>query len=165
LSRRECSIAGQSIAIDLAGDDAPEKLDQLIQDIGVPDRVVHAASRQPGAGTLSDFIRSNVQSTANLLEAFKQKAPLQIIYTSTQSVYHRPASLPVKETDPVGGTPPYGLTKRWAEQLMESFREYSQVVILRLPSLYGVGQGDSFIDGLAQLALRGEPLELFSRGI
>ena len=152
------------MSIDLAADDAPEKLAQLIRDIGAPDAIVHAASRQPGSGTLSDFIRSNVQSTANLLDAFKQKAPLKIIYTSTQSVYHRPDSLPVKETDPVGGTLPYGVTKRWAEQLMESFQEYSQVVVLRLPSLYGAGQADSFIDGLAQPALRGEPLELFSRG-
>jgi nucleoside-diphosphate-sugar epimerase len=56
------------------------------------------------------------------------------------------------------------VTKRWAEQLIESLQEYSQVVILRLPSLYGVGQGDSFIDGLGKLALRNAPLELFSRG-
>lgn len=152
------------MAIDLAADDAPEKLGQLIRDSGAPEAVVHAASRQPGSGTLSDFIRSNVQSTANLLEAFKQKAPLQIIYTSTQSVYRRPASLPVKETDPVAGSLPYGVTKRWAEQLIESLQESSQVVILRLPSLYGVGQEDSFIDGLAKLALRNAPLELFSRG-
>ena len=152
------------MAIDLAADNAPEKLAQLIRDIGAPDAIVHAASRQPGSGTLSDFIRSNVQTTANLLEAFKQKAPLKIIHTSTQSVYDRTDSLPVKETDRVGGTLPYGVTKRWAEELMESFQEYSQVVVLRLPSLYGLGQADSFIDGLAQLALRGEPLELFSRG-
>ena len=33
-----------------------------------------------------------------------------------------------------------------------------------MPSLYGAGQADSFIDGLARTALRGEPLELFSRG-
>ena len=164
LSRRKCSTAGHSIAIDLAADDTPETLDELIRDIGVPDVVVHAAAKQPGSGTLSDFIRSNVQTTANLLEAFKQKPPLQIIYTSTQSVYLRPAALPVKETDPAGGALPYGATKRWAEQLMEGFQEHSQVVVLRLPSLYGVGQSDSFIDGLAQPALRGEPLELFSRG-
>jgi nucleoside-diphosphate-sugar epimerase len=169
LSRRQCSIAGTSVAIDLAADDAPEKLSDLIRDLGVPDAVVHAASRQPGSGTVPDFIRSNVQATANLLEAFKQlegfrqKAP-QIIYTSTHSVYCRPDSLPVREEDRIGGKMPYGLTKRWAEQLMESIQKSFQVVILRLPSLYGVGQDDSFVDGLAKLAVRGAPLELFSRG-
>ena len=47
---------------------------------------------------------------------------------------------------------------------METFQEFSKIVVLRLPSLYGAGQSDSFIDGLAQPALRGEPLELFSGG-
>jgi len=164
LSRRKCAIAGHSIEIDLAADDAPETLGELIRDIGIPDALVHAASRQPGPGTLADFTQSNVQTTANLLEAFKQKPPRKIIYTSTQSVYDRPAGLPVKETDAVGSALPYGATKRRAEQLMESFQEHSRVVVLRLPSLYGAGQADSFIDGLAQLALRGEPLELYSRG-
>ena len=46
---------------------------------------------------------------------------------------------------------------------METFVE-SQVTVLRLPSLYGAGQADSFIDGLACLAQRNEDLELFSKG-
>jgi len=33
-----------------------------------------------------------------------------------------------------------------------------------LPSLYGAGQADSFIDGLARRAIRNEPIELFARG-
>jgi UDP-glucose 4-epimerase len=164
LSRRECPVADHSVSVDLAAPDAREKLKDLILSRGRPDVVIHAVSKQPGAGPLSEFVSSNVRSTLNLLEAFNQKPPLQVIYTSTQSVYHRPASLPVKETDRAGGTLPYAATKRWAEQLMESFQEQSPVVVLRLPSLYGAGQSDSFVDGLAQLALRGEPLELFSRG-
>jgi len=164
LSRRDPSFAHHSVAVDLAASDACEKLQELSLNRGRPDVIIHAASKQPGTGNLSEFLRSNVQTTANLLDAIKQSPPLQIIYTSTQSVYQRPASLPVKETDAAGGTVPYGATKRWAEQLMESFQEYSRVVVLRLPSLYGAGQSDSFIDGLAQPALRGESLELFSGG-
>jgi len=164
LSRRKCSIAGQSIAIDLAADDTPETLDELTRDMGVPDVVVHAAPKQPGSGTLSDFIRSNVQSTTNLLEAFNQNPPRLIVYTSTQSVYSRTTSLPVKETAPACGSLPYSATKRWSEQLLETFSSQSDVIVLRLPSLYGEGQADSFIDGLARLALRNERIELFSRG-
>lgn len=164
LSRRECSISGRSIAIDLAADEAPETLDALIEDSGVPEVVVHAASRQPGAGAHSDFFKSNVQTTINLLKAFKQSQPRLFIYTSTQSVYSRPPSLPVKETSSACGTLPYSATKRWSEQLLEPLGRRSCVRVLRLPSLYGKGQGDSFIDGLAGLALRNEPIELFSRG-
>ena len=36
--------------------------------------------------------------------------------------------------------------------------------MLRLPSLYGAGQEDSFIDGLARTAQLGDSIELFSRG-
>jgi nucleoside-diphosphate-sugar epimerase len=72
--------------------------------------------------------------------------------------------IPVDESGPAGGTVPYGATKRWAEQLLETFQRYSRIVVLRLPSLYGAGQADSFIDGLARTAQRNEPLELFSRG-
>src|SRR5258705_3280132 len=79
LSRRQCSNAETTMAIDLAADDAPEKLGELIRNTGFPDAVVHAASRQPGSGTVSDFIRSNVQSTANLLVALKEKPPARII--------------------------------------------------------------------------------------
>ena len=164
LSRRDSPIAHHSVAVDLADSDACEKLKELKVSRGRPDVVIHAASKQPGAGGLFEFVRSNVQTTANLLEALKQTPPLQIIYTSTHSVYRRPAALPVQEIDAAIGTLPYGATKRWGEQLMESFQAYSRIVVLRLPSLYGSGQSDSFIDGLAQTALRGESLELFSQG-
>src|SRR5689334_24570542 len=68
------------------------------------------------------------------------------------------------ELAPAGGTLPYGATKRWGEQLLETFQRYSRIVVLRLPSLYGTGQADSFIDGLARTAQRNEPIELLSRG-
>ena len=164
LSRRGSSLAHRSVKLDLAASDAYEKLQELSRSQGRPDIIIHAASKQPGSGDLSEFIRSNVKTTVNLLDAIKQTPPLQIIYTSTHSVYPRPKSLPVKETAAAGGTLPYGATKRWAEQLMETFQEFSTIVVLRLPSLYGAGQSDSFIDGLAHQALRGEPLELFSHG-
>lgn len=164
LSRRGSSLAHRSVKLDLAASDAYEKLQELSRSQGRPDIIIHAASKQPGSGDLSEFIRSNVKTTVNLLDAIKQTPPRQIIYTSTHSVYPRPKSLPVKETAAAGGTLPYGATKRWAEQLMETFQEFSTIVVLRLPSLYGAGQSDSFIDGLAHQALRGEPLELFSHG-
>src|SRR6185369_5909169 len=53
---------------------------------------------------------------------------------------------------------------RWAEQLLETFQRYSRIVVLRLPSLYGAGQADSFIDGLARTAQLNDSIQLFSRG-
>jgi len=97
------------------------------------------------------------------MEGFKESPPTQIIYTSTLSVYSPGVRLPVSETAPAVAAGNYAATKRWAEEVMQCWTG-SQVTVLRLPSLYGKGQADSFIDGLARLAVHGEPVELFSRG-
>lgn len=164
LSRRACAIEGRSVSIDLATDEACGQLKSLSEETGPPDAVIHAASSQPGAHGLPLYVKSNVLATANLLDALKNFPPRQLIYTSTLSVYSRPRVNPVAETQTAVGTLPYAATKRWAEQLVESFQDRARVVILRLPSLYGAGQADSFIDGLARTALRDEPIELFARG-
>jgi nucleoside-diphosphate-sugar epimerase len=161
LSRRSSPVANESVTIDLAQE--KEKLNSLAGEYGPADVVIHTASRQPGRYTFPEFVKGNILPTVNLLEALKPSPPKQIIYTSTLSVYAQSNKLPFTEDHPASSSLAYAATKRWAEQLLETFRD-AQVTILRLPSLYGKGQGDSFIDGLAQLAQRGEDLELFSRG-
>ena len=164
LSRRTCSAADQSVIIDLATDEAPEKLRELGEVSGYPDVVVHAASRQPGQHSVSEYVKSNVLTTSNLLEALNCFPPRLLVYTSTLSVYGVPNSSPVNEIHPIIGKTSYALTKYWAEQIVETFQNKSQVIILRLPSLYGWGRADSFIDGLARQAMRDETIELFARG-
>lgn len=163
ISRRSCT-APLSLNLDLSRPDCIESLRRLVSDGYAPDVVIHAASKQPGSGTLPDFIASNVLTTRHLEKALTASPPRQVIYTSTQSVYHRPATIPVKETDAAGGTLPYSATKRWGEQILELLQDRVDTIVLRLPSLYGRGQADSFVDGLARSALSGEPIELFSRG-
>jgi len=164
LSRRTSDAASRSVQIDLAKRDAPRLIEKLVTEAGAPEVVIHAASKQPGPGELSDFVDANVHATSNLIEGLTTKPPRLIIYTSTLSVYGRPSSLPVDESCAAGGYLPYGATKRWGEQMLETFQRYSKIVVLRLPSLYGAGQEDSFIDGLARLAQDEQPIELFSRG-
>jgi UDP-glucose 4-epimerase len=149
--------------IDLADTSAIGVIQETVSSTGTPDVVIHAASKQPGVGSLAEFVHSNVRTTSNLLDGLKSSPPTQIIYTSTLSVYAPGVSLPVNENAPPSSPQPYAATKRWAEEVMECWR-HSQVTVLRLPSLYGAGQADSFIDGLARLALKGERIELFSRG-
>lgn len=163
LSRRPCAEASRSIEIDLAVPGSQDRLEELATETDGYS-IIHAASRQPVGGNLSDFIDSNIKTTENLIDAISAKPPGQLIYTSTLAVYNKPVSLPVRETTPASGTLPYSATKRWAEELLRSFQGSSSVTVLRLPSFYGAGQADSFVDGLAKLAMRNEPIELFSRG-
>ena len=165
LSRRKTDEVAQSYQIDLASEEAVPQLHSVVEDSGEPDVVIHSAARQPGLkGELRDYVKSNVFSTLNLIEALIPTPPKQIIYTSTLSVYGRPGRNPVAETDPAGGTAPYSATKRWAEQLFEHLKSGTRLIVLRLPSLYGAGQADSFIDGLARTSLQDQELELFERG-
>lgn len=164
LSRRDCTAASHSASIDLSSLDSPRLIEKLSAESGAPDVVIHAASKQPSPGDLADFVDANVHATSNLLEGLTLRPPRLIVYTSTLSVYGRPGVIPVDESAPAGGTLPYGATKRWGEQLLETFHRYSRIVVLRLPSLYGAGQADSFIDGLARTAQLGDSIELFSRG-
>jgi nucleoside-diphosphate-sugar epimerase len=161
LSKRKSPEADESISIDLASQ--KEELKRLVHERGAPDVVVHCASREPGSYSLPEFVKSNVISTQLLIDAFRDAPPRQIIYTSSLSVYSKSARLPFAETHPTSSPAPYAATKRWAEQLLETFHE-APVTILRLPSLYGAGQEDSFVDGLAKLAMNNDDIELFSRG-
>ena len=164
IARRECAAATNSVSIDLAKRDSPRLIEKLSAESGPPEVVIHAASKQPGHGDLADFVDANVHATSNLIEGLTLQPPRLIIYTSTLSVYGRPSVIPVDESAPAGGSLPYGATKRWAEQLLETFQRYSRIVVLRLPSLYGAAQADSFIDGLARTAQLNDSIQLFSRG-
>jgi len=163
ISRRFSEHVAQSVLVDLASRNSVEAIREIVSASGAPDVVIHAASKQPGMGTLPDFVRANVQTTFNLLEGLRDYPPAQVIYTSTLSVYPAGTSLPVNEKAPAVAPQDYAATKRWGEEVMHCWKE-SQVTILRLPSLYGKGQADSFIDGFARLAIRGDPIELFLRG-
>ena len=163
LSRRRPVAEFPSVQIDLSSDAAKDEIRNLCRDQGGPDVVVHAACQKPGLDGFSDYVKCNVLTTTNLLESL-DPLPRLVIYPSTLSVYGRSDEQPVKETQPTKADFPYALTKRWAETIISKFEAPTQVVILRLPTLYGAGQHDSFVDGLARLALSGQEIELFGFG-
>lgn len=163
-ARRGAGEEGSTVLVDLGEAEAVTRLRDLARTGEAADVLVHVAARQPGSGGPASFVRDNVLAAANVLEALEDHPPAHVIYTSTQMVYDLPAPLPLDEAAPAQGQLPYGATKRWAELLFERFAAKTQVTVLRLPSIYGAGQADSFVDGLARSALRGEPIELFSRG-
>ena len=162
-SRRSSEVVDESIVVDLSNSGAVETMRNAATSTGAPDVVIHAASKQPGVGNFAEFVRSNVHATFNLIQGIRDSPPRQIVYTSTLSVYANGVALPVSEEAPPVSPQPYAATKRWSEEVVQCWKQ-SQVTVLRLPSLYGKGQADSFIDGLARQALRDDPIELFSEG-
>lgn len=164
ISRRATACASRTMAIDLASSEAVARLHDCVREHGRPDIVIHAASRQPGRFPLAEYVRSNVLTTAHLLDALEESPPQRLVYTSSLSVYGAPERNPVDETHPAVGDTPYSITKLAAEHLVRTFASQCPAVVLRLPSLYGAGQADSLVDGLARVAARGETIELFGLG-
>jgi len=163
VSRRHSQEADESHRLDLSRTDSIGTVKALLSRSNPPDVVINAASRQPGPGTLADFTRSNAVAIAYLLESLEQSPPRLFIHLSTQSVYAQTSHLPLDEDRPATASGAYPASKRLGEQIAQTFKG-SPVVVLRLPSLYGKGQSDSFIDGFARTALANEPLELYSNG-
>jgi len=163
VSRRDASEADISHRLDLSRTDSIATLKALLKGMPHLDVVINAAARQPGLGEFSDFARSNAVATAYLLDALEDTPPRRLIHLSTQSVYAQTTQLPVSEDKPASSSAPFAASKRLGEQIALASK-LSPVIVLRLPSLYGKGQGDSFIDGLARTAIANDTFELFSNG-
>lgn len=164
LSRRPSENVATSVSIDLASAGAVDRLRRLCDEAGAPELVIHAAALTADKSRPPAGIDANVLTTITLVRALDVVALKQIINISTLNVYGQPASNPVKEGAALLGTSWYACTKIISERIVNTFSDRTQVVTLRLPSLFGAGQADSFIDGLAKLALSDAPIELYGRG-
>ena len=88
------------------------------------DAVVHfAAFSQVGESCVdpSKYMQNNVGGTLCLLEAMNTCKVHKIVFSSTAAVYGIPQAVPIKEDFPTQPINPYGLTKRFMEQAMETF--------------------------------------------
>lgn len=90
---------------------------------------------------LQDFERS-VSTTIHVLEfARTRSCPVKTIFLSTAGVYGHVASLPIKESTDCQPVSPYGMHKKIAEELCQSYATHFllDVSVVRLFSVYGKG--------------------------
>ncbi len=65
------------------------------------------------------YYQNNVQGTLTLLDAMKDAEVFKLVFSSSATVYGDPASLPIREDFPVGGTTnPYGTSKLMVEMVL-----------------------------------------------
>ena len=67
------------------------------------------------------YYDNNVSGTVTLLEAMKNCAVKQIIFSSSATVYGDPQYLPIDEHHPISATNPYGWTKVMVEQILSDW--------------------------------------------
>jgi UDP-glucose 4-epimerase len=66
------------------------------------------------------YYQNNVQGTLTLLDAMADAGVFNLVFSSSATVYGDPASLPIREDFPVGGTTnPYGTSKLMVEMVLQ----------------------------------------------
>jgi len=95
-------------------------LDRLLGDFK-PDAVLHfAAFIQVGESVEKPikYYRNNTSGTLTLLDALSKHGVDKFIFSSTAAVYGIPEEMPVTESTPLQPINPYGMSKRFVEQIL-----------------------------------------------
>jgi len=93
-----------------------------------PEVVLHLAAQPLVLPSYEDPLgtfASNVQGTANVLDALRGEASVRVaVMITTDKVYHNSDNgFPFRETDPLGGDDPYSASKAAAEIVIASYRK------------------------------------------
>ena len=115
-------IAGKDfrfVEADMTDKDAVEKIFAENEDI---DCVIQFAAYKAVGESVSkpiEYYSNNLACTLNILDVMRRHNCHNIIFSSSATVYGDPASMPIREDVPVGGsTNPYGTTKVFNERIL-----------------------------------------------
>ena len=115
-------IAGKDfrfVEADMTDKDAVEKIFAENEDI---DCVIQFAAYKAVGESVSkpiEYYSNNLACTLNILDVMRRHDCHNIIFSSSATVYGDPASVPIREDFPVGGTTnPYGTTKVFTERIL-----------------------------------------------
>lgn len=116
----------------------------------------------------SDFIRTNIDGTYNLLEATKRYNISHLIHCSTDEVYGSIEEGSFTETSPLSPSSPYAASKASADMLVHSYRITFNlpVIIARSSNNFGPYQyPEKIIPLFITNALEDKPLPLYGDGM
>jgi nucleoside-diphosphate-sugar epimerase len=151
----------------------PEGAEPLVVDLARPvaaaalrpaDAIVHLAQANvPFPDGAQQLFAVNASSTLDLLEHARATGAERFVFTSSASVYGF-GDRRFAEDDELAATDFYSLTKRTAERLVDSYRDYVGTTVLRLVAPYGPGQRARLIPALVQRVREGRPVTLNDGG-
>ncbi len=120
--KRVEKIIGKSITFINGDIRDSEKLKEVFSN-HIIDSVVHFAGLKAVGESVSkplEYYDNNVVGTLRLLEVMKEFGCKKIVFSSSATVYGDPATTPILENFPVGGTTnPYGTSKYMIERILE----------------------------------------------
>lgn len=130
------AITGKNVpfyAVDLRNNDT---LNQVFSEHQIDDVIHFAGYKAVGESVEKPLLyySNNVSATVTLLEKVQKYDIQNFVFSSSCTVYGNPDHVPVKETDKLAPTNPYGRSKWMVEQILEDFwraNEEFSVTILR----------------------------------
>jgi UDP-glucose 4-epimerase len=144
-------------------------LESLLTYGGTPDIIVHCAGSGSVAFSMThpqqDFART-VVGTLAVLEFMRLSSPQTcLVLPSSAGVYGQCDILPISIDAPLRPTSPYGLHKKMAEELCQSYARHFSLscTIVRLFSVYGIGLRKQLLWDACQKISAGED-EFFGTG-
>jgi len=130
------AITGKKVPFYVADLRNNDSLDQVFSEHQIDDVIHFAGYKAVGESVEKPLLyySNNVSATVTLLEVMQKHEVRNFVFSSSCTVYGNPDQVPVKETDTLAPTNPYGRSKRMVEQILEDFwraNENFSVTILR----------------------------------
>lgn len=148
-SQLTCSIITMDLARPIDSRALPEQVDTIIHLAQAPVALPESAN---------EMFAVNTHSTQQLLDYSRRSGARRFVLASTGDVYGREGR--AREIDPAAPVSFYGVTKRAAEMLVESYSDYFETCILRLFHPYGPGQSNRLIPKMAERLRLQQPVLL-----
>jgi UDP-glucose 4-epimerase len=155
----------------LMGDFSDHSLiDAALKDIDI---VYHLVSTTiPATSNIDPIfdVQSNLIGTLSLLRTALQAGVKKVIFVSSGgTVYGKPRSLPIKETDPTDPICSYGITKLAIEKYLHMFNELHglEFLVFRLANPFGERQrpgAQGVIAAFIQKLVNGQAIEIWGDG-
>ncbi|HIT31596.1 MAG TPA: UDP-glucose 4-epimerase GalE [Candidatus Enterenecus stercoripullorum] len=123
--RRVEQIVGRSIPFVKAELCDPQQVEDLFVRYPGIDAVIHFAGLKAVGESVSkplEYYTNNLVNTLVLLNAMRRHGVKNFVFSSSATVYGDPASVPIREDFPTGGTTnPYGTTKLFLERILTDY--------------------------------------------
>ena len=133
--------------------------------------IIHLASfvgSHPSFGKPWEFIENNVLGTLSLLEAMRQYSINKLIFMSSACVYGtKTNNIIINEETPLDSDSPYGLSKKFGEELVIQYGEQYGLnsLIYRPVVIYGPHQKEkNVIQQIVDSAITGNSFTIFGDG-
>ena len=123
--RRVEKIVGRKIPFVQTELCSKEQVEALFAQYPDIDSVMHFAGLKAVGESVSkplEYYSNNLISTLYLLQVMREKGVKNFVFSSSATVYGDPATVPIREDFPTGGTTnPYGTTKLFQERILSDY--------------------------------------------